>query len=178
MLNNNEISDSERRVPPSRLPECKQTHRCHVTQVGLLLSGPSSNWEFTSSRDLFTSLNSEIPTSEHSGTRHKWIIHGDLPSVAAKLHTWGQSLLTLIPLSFMCIRPNRLQWSAFCQCPWYVLLGVVHAPLPSNRHHRRCGDRLEGKGENYQVCSVQYCVHAELWILQRYIVHCFKLLNL
>jgi len=29
-------------------------------------------------------------------------------------------------------------------------------PLPSNRH-RRCGDRLEGKGENYQVCSVQYC---------------------
>jgi len=31
-----------------------------VTQVGLLLSGPSSNWEFTSSRDLFTSLNSEI----------------------------------------------------------------------------------------------------------------------
>jgi len=41
-----------------------------VTQVGLLLSGPSSNWEFTSSRDLFTSLNSEIPTSVHSGTRH------------------------------------------------------------------------------------------------------------
>jgi len=45
-----------------------------VTQVGLLLSGPSSNWEFTSSRDLFTSLNSEIPTSEHSGTRRKsWL---------------------------------------------------------------------------------------------------------
>ena len=31
-------------------------------------------------------------------------------------------------------------------------------PLPSNRHHLRCGDRLEGKGENYQVCSVQYCL--------------------
>ena len=31
-------------------------------------------------------------------------------------------------------------------------------PLPSNRHHLSCGDRLEGKGENYQVCSVQYCV--------------------
>jgi len=42
-----------------------------VTQVELLLSGPSSNWEFTSSRNLFTSSNSEIPTSEHSGTRHK-----------------------------------------------------------------------------------------------------------
>jgi len=43
-----------------------------VTQVGLLLSGPSSNWEFMSSRDLFTSLNLEIPTLEHSGTRHQW----------------------------------------------------------------------------------------------------------
>ena len=32
------------------------------------------------------------------------------------------------------------------------------SPLPSNRHHRSSGDRLEGKGENYQVCSVQYCV--------------------
>ena len=32
------------------------------------------------------------------------------------------------------------------------------SPLPSNRHHRSCGDCLEGKGENYQVCSVQYCV--------------------
>jgi len=30
--------------------------------------------------------------------------------------------------------------------------------LPSNRHHQRCGDCLEGKRENYQVCSVQYCV--------------------
>ena len=32
------------------------------------------------------------------------------------------------------------------------------SPLPSNRHHRSCGDCLDGKGENYQVCSVQYCV--------------------
>jgi len=30
--------------------------------------------------------------------------------------------------------------------------------LPSNRHHRSNGDSLEGKSENYQVCSVQYCV--------------------
>ena len=29
-------------------------------------------------------------------------------------------------------------------------------PLPSNRHHPSSGDCLEGKGENYQVCSVQY----------------------
>ena len=38
------------------------------------------------------------------------------------------------------------------------LLLMLCTPLPSNRHHRRCGDCLEGKGENYQVCSVQYCV--------------------
>ena len=31
-------------------------------------------------------------------------------------------------------------------------------PLPSNRHHWSSGDCREGKGENYQVCSVQYCV--------------------
>jgi len=31
-------------------------------------------------------------------------------------------------------------------------------PLPSNRHHRSNGDCLDGKRENYQVCSVQYCV--------------------
>ena len=35
---------------------------------------------------------------------------------------------------------------------------LTRPPLPSNRHHRRCGDCLEGKGGNYQVCSVQYCV--------------------
>jgi len=31
-------------------------------------------------------------------------------------------------------------------------------PLPSDRHHRSNCDCLEGKRENYQVCSVQYCV--------------------
>jgi len=31
-------------------------------------------------------------------------------------------------------------------------------PFPTNRHHRSSDDCLEGKRENYQVCSVQYCV--------------------
>jgi len=30
-------------------------------------------------------------------------------------------------------------------------------PVPSNRHHQSNGDCMEGKRENYQVCSVQYC---------------------
>jgi len=34
----------------------------------------------------------------------------------------------------------------------------VIIPFPSNRHHRSNDDCLEGKRENYQVCSVQYCV--------------------
>jgi len=42
-----------------------------------------------------------------------------------------------------------------------IVVGTVYGnstPLPSNRHHRSNGDCLEGKRENYQVCSVQYCV--------------------
>jgi len=33
--------------------------------------------------------------------------------------------------------------------------------FPSNRHHRSNGDCLEGERENYQVCSVQYCVQVQ-----------------
>jgi len=39
-----------------------------------------------------------------------------------------------------------------------LISALISTPLPSNRHHLRSGDCLEGKGENYQVCSVQYCV--------------------
>ena len=37
-------------------------------------------------------------------------------------------------------------------------LPLNQCPLPLNRHRRSSGDCLEGKGENYQVCSMQYCV--------------------
>jgi len=39
-----------------------------------------------------------------------------------------------------------------------TIRSVLCTPLPSNRHHRSSGDCLEGKRENYQVCSVQHCV--------------------
>jgi len=70
-----------------------------------------------------------------------------------------------------------------CDCYWYFVLRIAACwqllllneyqsnhnrftalfpgppdPPSLNRHHRSCGDCLEGKGENYQVCSVQYCV--------------------
>jgi len=35
---------------------------------------------------------------------------------------------------------------------------VIPRPLPSTGHHRSNANCLEGKGENYQVCPVQYCV--------------------
>ena len=49
---------------------------------------------------------------------------------------------------------------AACLTHFTTLLVTFYSllPLPSNRHHLSCGDCLEGKGENYQVCSVQYCV--------------------
>jgi len=47
--------------------------------------------------------------------------------------------------SVPCTLPS---WQHRC---WWCCL------LPSNRHHQSNGDCLEGKRENYQVCSVQYC---------------------
>jgi len=46
---------------------------------------------------------------------------------------------------------------------WHVLSAfkqrcVPRFHFPSNRHHWSNGDCLEGKREDYQVCSVQYCV--------------------
>jgi len=75
-------------------------------------------------------------------------------------------------------RPMLYRWT---RQPTSVLWRLVHMPLtdglavewlghcnplPSNKHHRRNGDCLEGKWENYQVCSVQYCVQ------QLYTVNC------
>ena len=60
-----------------------------------------------------------------------------------------------------------LQWALpiheNCPFPWKIWISHVTRDafgpsLPSNRHHRSNGDCLEGKGWNYQVCSVQYCV--------------------
>ena len=39
-----------------------------------------------------------------------------------------------------------------------LLITPGNTTPPSNRHHQNNGDCLEGKWENYQVCSVQYCV--------------------
>ena len=70
----------------------------------------------------------------------------------------------LLQYLFFCVAAD-----AYCHTMGILLWPLVHGqvtiifvmsvtPLPSNRHHRSSGDCMEGKGENYQVCSVQYCV--------------------
>ena len=50
-------------------------------------------------------------------------------------------------------------WNWFVLRTWRIMFDVTgQPPLPSNSHHRSDGDCLEGKRENCQVCSVQYCV--------------------
>ena len=72
-----------------------------------------------------------------------------------------KQLLTHSLTNSMCVSMD-LQCSWFSQLISEIVFNcshlVISPPLPSNRHHRSCGDRLEGKGENYPVCSVQYCV--------------------
>ena len=57
---------------------------------------------------------------------------------------------------FMVARCNRADHYIFAL--WFLSSCSFFPPLPSNRHHRSSGDCLEGKRENYRVCSVQYCV--------------------
>ena len=47
-------------------------------------------------------------------------------------------------------------------CSYIVIISrstvQLSPPVPWNRQHQSNDDCLEGKRENYQVCSVQYCV--------------------
>jgi len=78
----------------------------------------------------------------------------NLRSLCSLLKCWVDiSLLTFITLaSILVCFYSMLLWPATSSNPTHEY------PLPSNRHHQSSGDCLEGKGENYQVCSVQYCV--------------------
>ena len=58
----------------------------------------------------------------------------------------------------------RLSWKRGCETDvcltvkeTNVFAKILCPPLPSNRHHWSNDDCLEGKWENYQVYSVQYC---------------------
>ena len=67
------------------------------------------------------------------------------------------SIPVIVADSFILPFSEVLDWKRFIIVLMMMMPSVLCPPLPSNRHHRSCGDRLEGKGENYQVCSVQYC---------------------
>jgi len=85
------------------------------------------------------------------------------------------SMCVAIFLLSALIHAGSDNWATLCntvcsmlsdRCPVCLCLSVLSTPFPSNRHHRSSGDCLEGKRENYQVCSVQYCVQ------QLYTVNC------
>jgi len=105
-----------------------------------------------------------IKIREH---RDWWCLCGVVASVSVHLSVSFRAYCALmfcciVLLHFQRIRCSfgcwlRTPYSCFIYCTeWSVY--VKYRPLPSNRHHWSSGDRLEGKGENYQVCSVQYCV--------------------
>jgi len=59
-----------------------------------------------------------------------------------------QPLLAILVSLMLILIARSLTRSLSCAC----------YPFPSNRHHPSNGDCLEGKRDNYQVCSVQYSV--------------------
>jgi len=67
------------------------------------------------------------------------------------------------------VTKSKATWPKFRKILLIMLL-LISPPFPSNRHHRSSGgDCLEGKRENYQVCSVQYCVQ------QLYTMNCTRI---
>ena len=46
---------------------------------------------------------------------------------------------------------------------------LCNHPLPSDRHHLSCDDCLEDKREDYQKCSVLYCVPQLYTVISTYI---------
>ena len=60
---------------------------------------------------------------------------------------------------FTCFQMVKMCRMSYCLCKHILCIYDPGKPLlPPDRHHRSNGDCLEGKRENYQVCSVQYCV--------------------
>jgi len=79
-----------------------------------------------------------------------------------RIWTWvGQRNPVLDGDAYWCHRPCAVEVRSYVKLEklyhYYYNL-FTPSPLPSNRHHQSNGDCVEGKRENYQVCSVQYCV--------------------
>ena len=106
-----------------------------------------------------TPTNTQVSSStSHTGTR--WCMDGH------QVVTWpsANGVGRINQVTVYLIRPASTEMGDPSCCvttqsgQLSLLSSARWAPLPSNRHHRSCGDCLEGKGENYQVRSVQYCV--------------------
>jgi len=123
----------------SRCPHNMVNFGALTAEIGLLVWGtPASSNGFC----ILDLLLQRRRSSEANQTTRSW----SSPRLVHCIHFWGLLL------------PDRiLPRAKFTLHPSLAFLYIGH-PLPSNRHHPSSGDCLEGKGENYQVCSVQYCV--------------------
>ena len=138
--------NNSRRVPAHRgLGDCRRRPQFSGILAFLLL--PDSNR--TSSMDgpwhamfVWTGLCGSYDGNPYNDLRHR---NGSVYQSTTDVHSWS------FPAEYCA------DWryeNAYSHVRWYKHTG----PLLSKRHHRSSGDCLEGKGENYQVCSVQYCV--------------------
>jgi len=83
-----------------------------------------------------------------------WVFFQFIMHCYACLPCWLHGLVSSRPAAWFSTKAVRSR-------PLFAFVTLQPAtrvdPLPSNTHHRSNGDCLEGKRENYQVCSVQYC---------------------
>jgi len=97
--------------------------------------------------------------SSERGTEH--VFRVNLVQIRSAVHTQTKNHRLTAPKTepsvVHCVRQKHV-FTEKTQQKSLQLWSYVRHPLPTNRHHRSNGDCLEGKRENYQVCSVQYCV--------------------
>ena len=108
---------------------------------------------------------------------HVWIWRRKVSVGQVVESIWWVTFDFQTSLSVIILWPLRFSGKQRLDCiRYYLLVFMVSGlfmtsppPFPSNRHHRSNDDFLDGKRENYQVCSVEYCVQ------QLYTVNCTHL---
>ena len=123
-----------------------------TAEIGLLVWGTPAN--FNRFRVLASLLHRRRSPEANQTLQDVWLS----PELVHNIYIFGA---LAPPLREFCQLQNSLCVQVL-RSP--VVAALLHGtpaagiPLPSNGHHPSSGDCLEGKGENYQVCSVQYCV--------------------
>jgi len=83
----------------------------------------------------------------------------------AQYMLWSDVFVGVLSEQLHMLSHNRRRTDCSCFLAPETFMRIRPPPFPSNRHHWSNGDWLEGKRENYQVCSAVLCatiVHIEL----------------